>query len=167
MRICLSPTRSAQRCCASELRASFCALGYGVPGGASMLSPTGTHWQPVGLAFDGQGSLWVIDTHLGRMDLFDARGRWRESWTGLDEPRRIAMNCADRIYVLGGERARAGRFEAGTVEPIASEPQDFESELPAMPVVELARVSSSHHVLLRSLRPARASRSAGRSRRER
>ncbi len=89
------------------------AIGSWVPRGAVRL-PTkqratlaGGRWYPTGLAFAGR-ALIVADPINGRLDRFDFTGRWFEAIGVPSGVSHIAVDCADRLYLLIEQDAVTG-----------------------------------------------------------
>lgn len=63
-------------------------------------------WKPYDLAFDSRGCIYVSDPPNGMVHRFAPSGRLLEpSWEGLSSPTYMAMDCDDRLYVLGTDQA--------------------------------------------------------------
>lgn len=82
------------------------AIGTWVPRGVLVLPPAqrlalgGAEWQPTGLAIDGAGRVIVSDPDNGRIDRFTPRGRWIDTVAVEAGATHLAMDCADRLYVV-------------------------------------------------------------------
>lgn len=65
-------------------------------------------WWPREVAFDGHGRLWVLDAKHGRIDRFDAQGRWHGPAALLAGARHLMLNCADRPVIITTQEHAAG-----------------------------------------------------------
>ncbi len=95
--------------------------------------PAGT-WQPYDVAITGDNRALVSDYANGLIHVFDRRGRWKAAWNGespegvaLDQPTRLALDAAGRLYVLQTNQSYVVVLDSdgaylGTVE----QPQELE-----------------------------------------
>lgn len=63
------------------------------------LAALGQAWQPVDLALDGQGSVWVLDAAHARIDRFDVDGRWLGTQTTPGGGAALLLDCHDHAIV--------------------------------------------------------------------
>ena len=57
-------------------------------------------WSPGSMAFDSRERLHVADAVNQRVDRFDAAGRWQRAWVTQQRVWHIALDDADRLWVL-------------------------------------------------------------------
>lgn len=75
---------------------------------AQVAATLATPWWPREVAFDGRGRLWVLDARNGRVDAFDAQGRWLGPGVPLAGARHLMVDCADRPVVVATQEHAAG-----------------------------------------------------------
>jgi phage tail-like protein len=75
---------------------------------ASVAASLATPWWPREVAFDGRGRLWVLDARNGRIDAFDAQGRWLGLAAALAGASHLMVDCADRPVVAATQEHAAG-----------------------------------------------------------
>jgi phage tail-like protein len=75
-------------------------------------APTGSSWEPFGIAVDAQGQVFVTDRHNGRLLCFDRQGRVQHTIGGLQRPTHITIDRAGRIYVVQDGLDDVAVFEA-------------------------------------------------------
>jgi phage tail-like protein len=69
--------------------------GHWLPG-----DPLFAGWEPVDLAFDRRGRVYVGDRAHGAVHVFAPSGIWERAITGLGSLRFVAIDCGDRLYVV-------------------------------------------------------------------
>lgn len=65
-------------------------------------------WWPREVAFDGRGRLWALDAKTGRIDRFDAQGRWQGPAAMLAGARHLMLDGSDRPIVITLQEHAAG-----------------------------------------------------------
>lgn len=75
---------------------------------AGVAAALATPWWPRELAFDGRGGLWVLDPRNGRIDRFDAQGRWHGPGAVLAGATHLMLDGADRPLVIARQEHAAG-----------------------------------------------------------
>jgi phage tail-like protein len=100
----------------------FSLAGF-VPRGAIRLPPAAGlaagSWRPLELAFDGRGTLYVLDGDHARIDRFDIHRHWIGpvvAWPGLEH---LTIDCSDRLIAVAQSSTAAGVVVDGTVVPLA------------------------------------------------
>ncbi len=79
----------------------FAVRGFWTPGPAAKLAQP---WQPVDIAFDGKGRAWIADAANNCIHVFAPQGIWLRAVTWPGSPQFVALDCANRLYVvLSGE----------------------------------------------------------------
>src|SRR6185312_11961543 len=101
---------------------------------------------PSGVAVDGAGDVFALDSENNRVELFDASGRFLAKWglrgTGLgffSQPSAIAVDCNGDVYVADTNNNRVERFN-----PVAPAPAPGGCRAPAAwpPPLDVAPVVS-------------------------
>ena len=90
--------------------ASFALPGFALRG--FLAPPAGAMpaaWEPVDIAFDGRGRIFVSDRANGCVHVFNSAGVWRSRFDGLGTVSDLAIDCLDRIYVAVQEAERTVR----------------------------------------------------------
>ncbi len=85
--------------------------------GSSNASPgsgNGELNQPVGIACDSSGNVYVVDQGNSRVEVFDANGNYLNQWSGsgggFSSPYGIAVSAAGNVYVVDGFNNRIQEF---------------------------------------------------------
>lgn len=73
-------------------------------------------WQPVCIAADSHGHLYVGDPANGAVHRFSARGVWQQVMPGLGAVTHLAVDRHDRLYVLSGGASDVRVFAHGGAE---------------------------------------------------
>ena len=96
----------------------YLVRGFIAPPAGEITNP----WQPVALAADPRGRVYVADPANGAVHRFAAHGTWETAIRNLGDVRHLAVDCAGRLYVLGSTSATARVFDASgaELEPAAS-----------------------------------------------
>jgi DNA-binding beta-propeller fold protein YncE len=73
--------------------------------------------RPLGLAFDTQGKLFVVDQSWGDVKVFEKNGDYIKTFvTGFDDPRNIAIDANDKVYVTNSGNSEVLVFDvSGTL----------------------------------------------------
>ena len=75
------------------------ALGLPAAERAALVA-LGQAWQPVDLALDGKGRLWVLDAANARIDRFDTSGRWLGTLATPAGAEALLLDCHDQAIVI-------------------------------------------------------------------
>lgn len=84
--------------------------GFWQPPDAALARP----WQPVDVAFDSRGHVWVADADNGSVHQFTPGGRWVRAIDGLGAVRAIATDCEDRLYAFISSAAAVTLWDPAT-----------------------------------------------------
>jgi len=74
----------------------FALRGFWQPPAGTLPNP----WNPVAVAFDGRGYVWVADPDNAGAHLFNPGGRWLRALDGLGAVRALAVDCEGRLYAF-------------------------------------------------------------------
>jgi hypothetical protein len=73
---------------------------------------------PTGVAVDGAGNVYVVDSENNRVEIFDANGRFLGKWGvrgfglgGFSQPTAVAVDCNGSVYVADTNNNRVERFD--------------------------------------------------------
>jgi len=93
-------------------------------------------WQPYDLVFDRQGIAYVSDPANQCVHRFNAGGVWLGRLSGYSEPRALAVDCQDRLYVLcEGLKPHVVRSALdGTARVVLRRHGEAAGAFPALPV---------------------------------
>jgi len=106
-------------------------------GGLARETPQGEFDHPNGIAVDGSGNVWVVEIHIGRIQMRTPGGEWkvmarqsRARYPGIGTaagqfhlPSAIAVDGADRVWVtVSGNHSVQGRTVSGEWEVIGGKP---------------------------------------------
>lgn len=101
-------------------------------------TPLAKGWEPYGVACDGHGRLYVTDRANGSVRRFSPTGIWEMFYTGhtgLTAPTHIAIDCEDRVYLIGAEEERSVRVldAAGQLLGVETSVEKLQSRFPELP----------------------------------
>lgn len=93
----------------------------------------GNPWQPYGVAFDGDGKVYVTDPANGKIHVFYPSGRWERAFDGFGTVHWIAIDCQNRIYSVS-EGEATGRITGLDGKPLGtvSRPEQIAAYFPRM-----------------------------------
>lgn len=119
---------------AENHRVSVFALKGFALRGHLMPPPSKRPWNPVAVAVDSLGRVWVGDT-LGWLHRFTPNGAWERSWPMAPAPQHLAIDCRDRVYVVAPGMVPAVRVLDADARPVADPPRGPDDVRTAFPVL--------------------------------